>query len=95
MCDCTEVTIGLRCLHAGCHALEPRFAPVGQAARSGRRILLAPAPGEQHGFGLNMVEQFFRRGGWETGFDGGTDRDALLAMVAENPVSLIGLSLDG
>ena len=95
VCDFTEVTIGLRCLHAVCHALEPRFAPVGQAARSGRRILLAPAPGEQHGFGLTMVEQFFRRGGWETWIDGGADRDALLAMVAEKHFSLIGFSLGG
>ena len=95
VCDFTEVTIGLRCLHAVCHALEPRFAPHAPSARSGRRILLAPAPGEQHGFGLAMVDQFFRRAGWETWLDGGADREALLAMVAEKHFGLIGFSIGG
>ncbi len=95
VCDFTEVTIGLRCLHAVCHALEPRFAPLAPSARSGRRILLAPAPGEQHGLGLTMVDQFFRRAGWETWIDGGADSEALLAMVAEKHFSLIGFSIGG
>jgi methanogenic corrinoid protein MtbC1 len=95
VCDFTEVTIGLRCLHAVCHALEPRFAPLSPNGRSGRRILLAPAPGEQHGFGLTMVEQFFRRAGWESWIDGGADREALLAMVAEKHFGLIGFSIGG
>ena len=95
VCDFTEVTLGLRCLHAICHALEPRFAPMGQATRPGRSILLAPAPGEQHGFGLVMVEQFFRRAGWETWMDGGADSEALIAMVAERHFGLVGFSLGG
>ncbi|MCE2922189.1 MAG: cobalamin B12-binding domain-containing protein [Roseomonas sp.] len=93
--DFTEVTIGLRCLHAACHALEPRFAPLGMGNRPGRSILLAPAPGEQHGFGLLMVEQFFRRAGWETWTDGSDDGDALIAMVAEKHFGLIGFSISG
>jgi len=93
--DFTEVTIGLRCLHAVCHALEPRFTPLGMAQRPGRSILLAPAPGEQHGFGLLMVEQFFRRAGWETWTDGSADADALIAMVAEKHFGLIGFSISG
>jgi methanogenic corrinoid protein MtbC1 len=93
--DFTEVTIGLRCLHAVCHALEPRFAPLGIAQRPGRSIMLAPAPGEQHGFGLLMVEQFFRRAGWETWTDSNADADALIAMVAEKHFGLIGFSISG
>jgi methanogenic corrinoid protein MtbC1 len=95
VCDFTEVTIGLRCLHAVCHALEPRFAPLGISIRQGRSILLASAPGEQHGFGLLMVEQFFRRAGWETWVDGSADNEALIAMVAEKHFGLIGFSISG
>ena len=95
VCDFTEVTIGLQCLHAVCHALEPRLAPTTQSVRPGRRILLAPAPGEQHGLGLTMVEQFFRRAGWETWMDGGADSEALIAVVAEKHFSVIGFSLGG
>jgi len=93
--DFTEVTIGLRCLHAVCHALEPRFAPLGIVQRPGRSILLAPAPGEQHGFGLLMVEQFFRRAGWETWTDGSADEAALIALVAEKHFGLVGFSISG
>ena len=95
ICDFTEVTIGLRCLHAVCHALEPRFAPLFPDGRSGRRILLASAPGEHHGLGLTMVEQFFRRAGWEAWIDGGADSEALLALVAEKHFGLVGFSIGG
>jgi methanogenic corrinoid protein MtbC1 len=94
-CDFTEVTIGLRCLHAVCHALEPRFAPLFPNGRAGRHILLASAPGEHHGLGLTMVEQFFRRAGWEAWIDGGVDRESLLAMVAEKHFGLVGFSIGG
>jgi methanogenic corrinoid protein MtbC1 len=30
-----------------------------------RRILLSATPSEQHSFGILMVEEFFRRGGWD------------------------------
>ena len=95
VCDFTEVTIGLRCLHAVCHVLEPRFAPLFPDGRAGRRILLASAPGEQHGLGLTMVEQFFRRAGWEAWIDGGVDSESLLAMVAEKHFGLVGFSIGG
>lgn len=95
ICDFTEVTIGLRCLHAVCHALEPRFAPLFPDGRAGRSILLAPAPGEHHGLGLTMVEQFFRRAGWEAWIDGGADSEALLALVAEKHFGLVGFSIGG
>jgi MerR family transcriptional regulator, light-induced transcriptional regulator len=95
LCDFTEVTIGLRCLHAVCHALEPRFAPLFPDGRAGRSILLAPAPGEHHGLGLTMVEQFFRRAGWEAWIDGGADSEALLALVAEKHFGLVGFSIGG
>jgi methanogenic corrinoid protein MtbC1 len=94
-CDFTEVTIGLRSLHAVCHALESRFAPESVAYRPGRSILLASAPHEQHGLGLTMVEQFFRRAGWDTWMDIGADSDSLIALVAEKHFGLIGFSISG
>lgn len=33
---------------------------------NGRAALFAPAPGEQHTFGLVIIEEFFRRSGWRT-----------------------------
>ncbi len=94
-CDFTEVTIALRCLHGIAKALEPRFAPARARTRPDRRILLAAAPGEQHGFGLALVDQFFRRAGWATWLNHEADQDALLAMVAEMHFGVIGFSLAG
>ncbi len=34
-------------------------------ASEGRRVLLVPAPGEQHSLGLLMVAEFFRQAGWD------------------------------
>ena len=42
-----------------------------------------------------MVEQFFRRAGWETWVDGSADNEALIAMVAEKHFGLIGFSISG
>jgi len=35
-------------------------------ASAGKSALFAPAPGEQHTFGLLIIEEFFRRSGWRT-----------------------------
>lgn len=51
----------------GLHAIGP--------AHLGRSALFACAPGEQHTFGLVLVEDFFRRAGWRTqmSLEGGAD----------------------
>jgi MerR family transcriptional regulator, light-induced transcriptional regulator len=65
LCDFTEVTIGLSRLHGVLRELSPAFGQANDHPASGRRILLLPAPGEQHTFGLVMVAEFFRRAGWD------------------------------
>ena len=51
----------------GLHAIGP--------AHAGRSALFAAAPGEQHTFGLVILEDFFRRAGWRTqkSLSGGLD----------------------
>lgn len=64
-CSFTDVTLGAGRLQHILreHSLSRELArpPVGD----GRRLLLAPAPGEQHSLGLLMVAEFFRQAGWE------------------------------
>lgn len=59
----TDVTMGL------CHMqyLLRRYGGGVTEDRAGanHRILLSATPSEQHSFGILMVEEFFRRGGWE------------------------------
>jgi MerR family transcriptional regulator, light-induced transcriptional regulator len=65
LCDFTEVTMGLSRLHGVLRELSPAFGQSNDNPANGRRILLLPAPGEQHTFGLVMVAEFFRRAGWD------------------------------
>jgi MerR family transcriptional regulator, light-induced transcriptional regulator len=92
-CDFVDVTMGLwRCqeiVHA-LSALIPGAAPVAGAER---RALFSPAPGEQHGLGAIIVEEFFRREGWQTWSAPALDEDELVALVAGRAFDIVGLTV--
>lgn len=92
-CDFVDVTMGLWRIQEIVHALSaliPGIAPVEGAAR---RALFAPAPGEQHGLGAIMVEEFFRRAGWQTWSAPALDEDELVALAAGRVFEIIGLTV--
>ena len=64
-CSFTEVTIGLSRLRQMLRDLTPEFESEASGWRHGRRALLLSTPGDQHTFGLFVVEAFFRREGWD------------------------------
>jgi methanogenic corrinoid protein MtbC1 len=57
------------------------------------RILLVPAIGGQHSFGLAMVAEHFLRAGWEVSCDRASTNDDLAAMVSGNWFDVIGISV--
>lgn len=59
-----DVTIGLTRLHHLLHEIMDLCGDLVPAAGA-PRALLVPAAGEQHTFGLVMVEAFLRSAGWE------------------------------
>lgn len=92
LCDFTEVTLGLGRLHQVLRELSPAFNQ-SNANTSGLRVLLLPAPGEQHTFGLVMVSEFFRRAGWDVGggpWEAGADP---VMMVKSEWFDVVGFSL--
>ncbi len=92
-CDFFDVTMGLWRLQEVMKALSaiaPWSAPLPASAR---RALFAPAPGEQHGFGAALVEEFFRRAGWQTWTAPTADTDELASLVAARGYDIIGLSI--
>jgi methanogenic corrinoid protein MtbC1 len=92
-CDFTVVTMGLWRLQRAMHELSPSFLIDAEPPSHGRRILLAPVPGEQHTFGLFMVTEFFRRAGWEV-MDGRYDRVEELVEAAERQwFAVVGISI--
>lgn len=92
-CDFVDVTMGLwRCqeiVHA-LAALIPGAAPV---AGIERRALFSPAPGEQHGLGAIIVEEFFRRDGWQTWSAPALDEAELVALVEGRVFDVVGLTV--
>ncbi|MDP4025416.1 cobalamin B12-binding domain-containing protein [Methylobacterium sp. NEAU 140] len=90
--DFLAVTEGLGRLQAITRRLCDRLE--GDPAESGRSILLAPSPGETHGYGLALVASFFREAGWQARVAGGeASAEILQAMLAEGWYDALGLSL--
>ncbi|MBA4171317.1 MAG: cobalamin-binding protein [Hyphomicrobium sp.] len=99
--DFVDVTIGLTRLQGMLRRLSPPFGSAeGDAVkvatgRDGcvRRIVLLPAPGEQHSFGLLMVEKFFRSAGWDVWSGLPDDPVAIRKILKTQSFSAIGYSL--
>jgi methanogenic corrinoid protein MtbC1 len=93
-CDFTEVTMGLGRLQQVLHEMSAAFRAEAEPHEHGRRVLLVPAPGEQHSFGLHIVAEFFRRAGWdvwnEPRIASGAD---LVQMVRNEWFAVVGLSV--
>jgi methanogenic corrinoid protein MtbC1 len=100
LCDFTEVTIGLCCLHQVLRELSLAFRTEDEAQSEtsqtyNRRILLVPVPGEQHTFGLAMVAEFFRRAGWDVWTDPATTAERIIDMMHKEAFKILGLSVSG
>ncbi len=91
-CDFTTVTLGVYRLDQ----IMKETAGAGQEVlMSGHehRILLLPAPGEQHGFGVSMVADAFREGGWCVRSGPAVSRARLLRLVRGEWFDVVGLSV--
>ncbi|MEM8817213.1 MAG: cobalamin-dependent protein [Pseudomonadota bacterium] len=88
-----DVTIGVCRMHQVLLEFSRCFDASDRDCSNGHNAFIAPAPGEQHTFGLFMVMEFLRREGW-TCFSGspGTRRD-FLRLAAAQRFDLIGLSV--
>ena len=96
--DFASVTLGLLRLHRLLHVLDSRFTDDGctqrlRAPLAAKRIVLMPTIGEQHGFGLAMVAQFFRRAAWEVDIEQPASLGDLRALLSSNWFDVIGFSM--
>lgn len=91
-CDFFKVTVAI----ARMQRLFRRMAadyPLGTAPDLTRFALLAPAPGEQHTFGLSVVDDAFRRSGWEVDCCGCGEEAEMFRLVSSNHYKIIGMSV--
>lgn len=92
LCSFTDVTVGLGRLQRVLRELSPSFGRSVDHPADGRSVLLLPAPGEQHTFGLVMVGEFFRAQGWSVSAGGPATADAG-ELVANEWFDVVGFSL--
>lgn len=92
-CDFATVTMGLAALQQVVLNSGRRFSNVPQRPRDGRRIMLVPAPGETHTFGLVIVAEFFRRAGWEAWSGNGASLPEITSKVRGEPFAIAAFSL--
>jgi len=93
LCSFSEVTLGLSQLQQVLRVFSSAFENEVARAEHGRRVLLIPAPGEQHTFGIFMVEEFFRRAGWSVWGGHPSSGDDLVAMVRSDWFDVVGFSV--
>ena len=92
-CSFFEVTLGLCGLHQVLRSLDPGTVRGTRDAALARRVLLVPAPGEQHTFGLVMVGEFFRRSGWDVRFETPETVGDLSRLVRGEWFAIVGMTV--
>lgn len=102
VCDFTEVTVALSRLQLILRELSPLLAATRRGSATNgsaltaafrRRALLAATPGEQHSFGLYVVEEFFRREDWEVWGGIALTPKKIVDVVRTEAFDLVGFSL--
>ncbi len=93
LCDFTQVTLGLWRIQQVLHDVSPSFRSDLHSGESGRRVLLATLPGEQHTFGMSMVADFFRQRRWDVRLDTPGPRGEALRLLRAERFDLVGVSL--
>lgn len=92
-CHFTDVTLGVGRMQRVLHELGPDSGEERDHGEPGPRALLAPVPGDQHTFGLFMVAEFFRRGGWDVWSGPSLSSKDLAGVVRREWFAVIGLSV--
>lgn len=92
-CSWTDVTVGVGRMQRSMRLLSPAFGHEVAQPADGRRVLLLPAPGEQHTFGLSIVAEFFRSAGWEVVGDSEARASDPAALVRAEWFDVVGISV--
>ncbi len=88
-----EVTIAMSHLSAFLRRNSEEYPACRQQHRVDCRILMSPAPGEQHTFGLSIASEYFMRAGFDVHTHGESSVDGLVDHIREQSFDIVGLSL--
>jgi MerR family transcriptional regulator, light-induced transcriptional regulator len=90
-----DVTLGLSRIQQILRQLRNSADGRPAAEANKGRALLVPAPGEQHTFGLRVVEEFLLRDGWDVRSNLRADEYETLQLLAEEYYDFVGFSISG
>lgn len=94
-CTFVDVTFALSRLQQLLRHYAPAMGTEHPASGAGRRLLLSVMPGEQHTFGVTVVEEVLRRGAWDVVPIVPPTPNDLLQAAGEEWFDIIGLSAAG
>lgn len=94
-CSFVDVTLGLSRIQQSLRQFRGTAEGRRVAEENKGRALLLPAPGEQHTFGLRVVEEFLLRDGWEVRSNLRANHSDLVALASEEAYDFVGFSLSG
>lgn len=92
-CSFTDVTIGVCRMNQVLLEFSRCFDASESTVDSGRNALVLPVPGEQHTFGILMVMEFLRRGGWHCFTGAPSNAHEFQRLVRSQDFEVIGLSV--
>jgi MerR family transcriptional regulator, light-induced transcriptional regulator len=92
-CDFVDVTMGLWRLQQVVYELSARIPGKASVFGQSRTALFSVFPGGDHSFGTVIVEECFRREGWETTLLTSATEHQLVTLVGERHYDLIGLTV--
>lgn len=93
LCTFIDVTLGVYRLQKLLADLSRAIDADGLVPAHRGSVLLVPAPGEQHTFGLLVVEEFLRKAGFDVWTHLASDGDSTMDLLARTPFDVIGISI--
>lgn len=90
--DFVDVTMGLWRLQELVYELSARPSRIGERPGGNRRALFSVVPGDQHSFGAIMVDECFRRRGWDSRCITNATERQLQTLSEQQWFEIIGLT---
>lgn len=93
-CSFASVTLGISRMHQVLLRFSAFFcANCSETPEDAKSVLIIPAPGEQHTFGLMMLVEFFRREGWRVWSGSPRSDDELIGLLESDRFDVVGCSV--